>query len=82
MAHATIVIRSAKIDDLDLAIAVVLGVDENVLWFEVAMRDVLLVAVGDGLQDLLSHEGSVLLVETSTRTYLIKQFMTVAQLCH
>ena len=65
-----VVVRSAKIDDLDRA--AIVHINQDVLWLEVAMCNILLVAVSNGLQDLLSHDGSFVLGKDATRSDLFE----------
>ena len=65
------VVRGTEVDHLDLAIA---DIDQNILWLEVTVCDILRVAVGNSVQDLLSHGCSLCFSELFTAGDLLKEF--------
>ena len=69
---------SAKVDNLDRT--AIFDVDKDVFWLEVAMCDLLSMAVGNGLQDLLGHFGSLILGEVVLADNFGEQFLAIAQL--
>ena len=75
-----VVMRCAEVDHLDRS--AIVDIDEDVLRFQVAMRHVPPMAVGDGLKDLLGNDGRFVLGEDSARSDLLKEFTTVTELCH
>jgi len=74
------VVRCSEVDHFDLA--AVPYVDEDVLRLEVAVRNVLAVAVGDRLQDLLENESSLGLAEVVPLRNLVEELAAIAQLSH
>ena len=72
-------VRGTEVNDLDCA--AILDVKQDILRFEVPVRDILTVAVGDGLQDLLADVGSLILRQMFALADLIEQLAAFAQLC-
>ena len=75
-----VVVTRAKVDHLDEAF--VFHIDEDVLRLEVTMSHLLVVTVGDCLQDLLDDERSFVLRNVLARDNLFEQFAAVAELLH
>jgi len=63
-------VRSSEVNDLDLA--AVFDVDQNILWLEVTMGNLLTVAISNRLQKLLEHNSSLSLAEVVALGDLVK----------
>ena len=74
-----VVVRGAEVNDFDSA--AILDVQQDILRFEVSVSNVLTVAVGNGLQDLLANVCSLILRQVFAFADLIKQLAAFAQLC-
>jgi len=68
---------SSKIDDLYLIELLVL-LEKDVLWLEVSMDNVVLVAVVDARENLLDKQGSITFAKLSSLEDLIKKLATLA----
>ena len=71
---------STKVNDFNGAFR--LAVDKNILWLEITMRDILLVTVRDGLQELFEDDSSLKLGEPASRDDLIEELTALTKFCH
>lgn len=73
--------RCTEIDNFEGDL-LLLYLDQNILWLQVTMRDLLAMAVGDCQEDLLDNRSSLFLVKTLHAENSIEQFLAITQLCH
>ena len=73
-----VVMRGAEVDDLNRS--AVVNINQNVLWLQITMCNIAAVAVGDCLQNLLSHNTRFVFSEYASRRDLLEQLAAVAQL--
>ena len=69
--------RGAEVNDLNLVELLVL-LKQDILWLQVTMHNVSLVAVVDAGEDLFHEDGTVALAELATLQNLIEELTTLA----
>lgn len=74
------VVTSAEVDHFNGA--TLSDVNENVLWLEITVGNLLTVAVGNSLQQLLEDFGSLGLLEIFLLDNLVEELAALAKLCH
>ena len=71
--------RSAKVNDLNLVELFIL-LKQDILWLQVTMHNVSLVAVVDAGEDLFHEDGAVTLAELAALEDLVEELATLADL--
>lgn len=78
MRAVVVVMGGAEVNDLDRA--TILHIKEDILWFQISMCNILTMAVGNSLQDLLANMSGFVLSQMLTLGDLIEQLAAFTQL--
>ena len=70
MRAVVVVMGGAEVNDLDRA--TILHIKEDILWFQISMCNILTMAVGNSLQDLLANMSGFVLGQMLTLGDLIE----------